>query len=381
MRVALINRYSPGSVPSHDSELANTPGWELRIFYSLDRPKGPVGPLPFTYKKSASFSYRRKVRHAGSVQFTDENKVVLPLGLLFDLWRYNPDVIISVEMGFSSFVSAVYAFLAGNPFVVRHYGTLHSERDMSWKQRALRKFLITQADVFIGMGKEAREYLRTLKIDDDAIFDARNAVDMLPFLSDIPTHRRTAVRNELGITGLCFLYVGRMIARKGLDYFLDAWDLFSKQVGNEAFLLMVGDGSQRDTILQRVGRMAVKNVRCLPFVQPENLPEIYHASDVFVFPTLDDVWGLVVNEAMASGLPVICSKYAGCAPDLIVEGRNGWIIDPLDRAEVVDKLREAWDARHQIQAMGRESRLLISPINITSMAEGFRKAVRYALSK
>ena len=381
MRVALINRYSPGSVPSHDSELASTPGWELRIFYSLDRPNGPDGRLPFTSKKSASISYKRKVNHVGPVQFTHENQVVLPLGLLFDLWRYDPDVIISVETGLRSVLSAVYAFLARKPLVLRTYGTLHSERDMNWKQQTLRIFLVTQGDAFIGMGKEAREYLRTLKINDDKIFDARNAVDMIPFMSDVPVHRRKAVRSELGITGLCYLYVGQMIPRKGLDYLLDAWYLFSKQVGNEAFLLMVGDGKERDKILQRVGRMAVKNVRCLPFVQPENLPEIYHAADVFVFPTLEDVWGLVVNEAMASGLPVICSKYAGCASELIVEGKNGWIIDPLDRAEVVDKLRKAWDARHEIQTMGAESQKLISPINITNMAEGFRRAVTYALSR
>lgn len=207
MRVAIVERESPGDVRSLQSELADTPGWELRIFYSVDRPKGPVAPSPFTYKKCATFSYTRKVRHADSVQFTDENQVVLPLGLLFDLWRYNPDVIISVEMGFSSVVSAVYAFLAGKPLVLNHYGTLHSERNINWKQWALRKSLCRRANAFIGMGNEVREYLRSLGISDDAIFDARNAVDMIPFMSDVPGQKRPVFREELGITGLCYLYV------------------------------------------------------------------------------------------------------------------------------------------------------------------------------
>ncbi len=381
MRVAIIERVSPGNVRSLQSELASTPGWDLRIFYALDSQRKPVGDVPFTYKKSFSISYERKSVHRDRVKFADRTRVVLPLGLVFDLWRYRPDVIISVEMGFSSFVAAIYALLAEKPLVLHHYGTLHSERNINWTKRTLRKFLCRRANTYIGMGNEVREYLRSLGISDEAIFDARNAIDMLPFLSDISTHRRTAVRNELGIVGLCFLYVGQMIPRKGIDSLLDAWDLFSKQIGKEAFLLMVGAGNQREAILRRVKRMEVKNVRCLPFVQPPNLPEIYHAADIFAFPTLEDRWARVVNEAMASGLPVICSKYAGCASELIVEGKNGWIIDPLDRSEVVATLLAAWDARQQIQAMGAESQKMILPINITNMAEGFRRAVRYALSK
>ena len=230
MRVAIVERESPGGECSLQSELASTSGWDLRIFYSSDRQSKPIGNAPFTYKKTLSISYERKTVHADRVRFADRTQIILPLGLLFDLWRYRPDVIISVEMGCGSLFSAVYAVLSGKPLVLNHYGTPHSERNITWKQRTLRNFLCRRANAFIGMGDEVREYLRSLGISDDAIHDARNAVDMIPFMSDVPAHRRTTVRKELGITGLCYLYVGRIIPLKGLDYLLDAWELFSKQL-------------------------------------------------------------------------------------------------------------------------------------------------------
>jgi glycosyltransferase involved in cell wall biosynthesis len=100
-----------------------------------------------------------------------------------------------------------------------------------------------------------------------------------------------------------------------------------------------------------------------------------------VFPTLGDTWGLVVNEAMMFGLPVICSRYAGCASDLIINGKTGWLVNPIDLEDLVRILRRVWDARDEREVIAREGQALIASMNIQKMSEGFQRAVEYALYK
>ena len=110
---------------------------------------------------------------------------------------------------------------------------------------------------------------------------------------------------------------------------LDAWNVFCRTEHAEATLLLVGDGPLRADLERYATEQGLRNVRFLGFHQREELPAIYHAADLFVFPTLHDCWALVVGEAMAAGLPVIDSKYNGGAVEL-VQGRKWLITNPLD---------------------------------------------------
>lgn len=384
IRVAFAtNMISPYRVPLF-AALGGTRNWEFKLFSccesEFDRQWRPIHDLPFCHKQSLSLSYTRLVKHPGRVSFTDKRQVHIPLGLWVDLWRFRPDLVISGEMGARSLIAATYAFLMRKRLVIWFYSTLHTERDISWKQRLLRKVLTRMADAFIGMGMEARRYFESLGVHSEAIFDARNAIDMGPFQSQDGEQRRSSVRRRLGVSGLCFLYVGRINQLKGLDRLLKAWEVFCAQNGVEASLVLVGGGPEKANLENRVSRRGLTNVRFLGHVEPEQLPEIYHAADVFVFPTLEDVWGLVVNEAMTFGLPVICSKYAGCAPDLIIQDRNGWIVDPEDPEDFLQALRKAWDARNKKEGMARVAQESVARLTIPSMAEGFCRAVEYAQS-
>ena len=384
IRVAFATNFiSPYRVALY-AALARTTDWRLKVFscceMEFDRRWRPVHDFPFAHKKSFNLSYRRLDRHPGRVGFTDKRQVHIPLGLWFDLWRFRPDVVISDDMGARSLIAATYALLTRKRLVIWFYCTLHTERDISWKQRLLRKVLIRTADAFIGMGIEARRYLESLGVHPEAIFDARNAIDIGPFQSQVGEQRRISVRRRLQVSGLCFLYVGRINQLKGVDRLLEAWDVFYAQNGVEATLVLAGDGPERPNLEKSVASCGLSNVRFLGHVEPEELPEIFLAADVFVFPTLQDVWGLVVNEAMTFGLPVICSKYAGCAPDLIIQDRNGWIVDPVDREDLLRALRKAWDARDKKEDMAEAARESVAGLTIPSMAEGFCRAVEYAQS-
>lgn len=383
MRIALATNYMPPyRIPLY-AALNETSGWELKVFCScemeFDRQWDFTDKFSFACKNSFSLSYKRRVGGGGGLNFLKEKQVHLPFGLLFDLCRYRPDVVISTEFGARSLIAATYCFLLHKPFLIWSYSTPHVSRNISWKQRILRMILPKMANAAIGMGSEAREDLKKYGISDDALFDAKNAVENSQFLSEHPREGRLDIRREFEISGFCYLYVGSLIHRKGVDYLLDGWEAFSKEIGKDVSLVLVGDGKLRESLIRRAASMEFDNVKFLGFIPPEKLPEIYKACDIFVFPTLEDVWGLVVNEAMASGLPVICSKYAGCAPDLIVENQNGWIVDPIDRSTLVETFLKAWEARGERELLGKCSQKIIGKVSIQAMAEGFRRAVRHVL--
>jgi glycosyltransferase involved in cell wall biosynthesis len=143
--------------------------------------------------------------------------------------------------------------------------------------------------------------------------------------------------------------------------------------------LIVGEGPDRARLERHVHETALKNVLFLGHLQRDQLPAIYHAADLFVFPTLEDCWALVVNEAMVAGLPVINSKYAG-STDMIVDGLNGWVVDPLDAADMLRGLRLAWEARHKLASMAPHIRSAVTPMTIPAVAERIRNAVRTVAS-
>src|SRR5262249_28014774 len=137
------------------------------------------------------------------------------------------------------------------------------------------------------------------------------------------------------------LHVGQFIERKGIGALLDAAAALQKQ-GCEFSLLMVGSGRDKSAVEQQVYALGLKNVHFRPAQPPEKMAAVYRSADLVVFPTLEDVWGLVANEAILSGVPVLCSKYAGCAPELFTSEN---IFSPHDPNEFSQKLRDAITGR------------------------------------
>ena len=385
LKVALANNFiTPYRVPLY-TELARYPDWDFLLFISVhmefDRNWEVRTSHSFEFRKNFCLSYRQKAKHRNENEIQEDRHIHFPIGLLRDLFQFRPDVVITVEMGARSLLAAAYAWMTGTPLVLWHYGTPHSERDIGRARQLLRKILAGFPNAYLGMGLETRQYLTSLGIRSDLIFDAPNAVDMAPYQVAPTEGELQETRTSLGIEGRCFLYVGRLIHKKGVEQLLAAWQDFRRGRAEPATLILVGDGRQKSEFMALAGKLELDDVVFTGFKKPEDLPAIYRAADVFIFPTLDDVWGLVVNEALASGLPVLSSKYAGCTADLIVDGENGWVIDPMDHHDFVRGLKTAWSARGQWQAMGEQGREMVAAVNIERMASGFRQAVQYVLDR
>jgi len=153
-----------------------------------------------------------------------------------------------------------------------------------------------------------------------------------------------------------FAFIGRYCPEKGLDLLVDAYAEYRRRVSDPWELVCCGRGPQASLL------SGVPGVSDLGFRQPETLPEVLAEAGALVLPSLYEPWGVVVAEACAAGLPIICSNACGAAVDLVREGYNGYLVgtgDVPSLAEAMVKLHRAPD----VALMGRRSQALAQPFS------------------
>lgn len=253
--------------------------------------------------------------------FKESLFVHLPIDTVSQLRRFHADVVLSVEMGFRTLMSLAYRKLNPKSKLIIWAEIAESTESGRGKLRgALRRFLARHADAFIVFGNSGARYLRTLNVADSEIF-------IVPYATNVSHFGRNSLRRA-GQQQRRLLYVGQLIERKGLLPFLQVLTRWaSDHPDRPVELTLAGEGPLHRK-LREISTPANLKLELLGNIGYEDLPRIYAMSGVFVFPTLADSWGLVVNEAMASGLPVLGSVYAQSVEMLVVDGRNGWTFRP-----------------------------------------------------
>ena len=168
-----------------------------------------------------------------------------------------------------------------------------------------------------------------------------------------------------------FLFVGQLVPRKGLEFLIDACALLKKQ-GFESFtLLVIGKGADSSALESLAKEQDLEDcIRWLGAIDYHQLGAYFEQSDVFVFPTLEDIWGMVVSEAMVFGKPVLCSKWAG-AREVMIEGENGYIFDPYDTEQLAALMRRFIEQPSLISKMGDRSKRLATDLTPQSVAAFF----------
>ena len=276
-----------------------------------------------------------------------------------------------------------YCLVTGTPFVLQ--GESHVVQQRHPLKRALKRCLLfpllRRARAAFATGRKATDYWVDAGIPRERVFTLSNTPDIDFFLkeSESGTGRREVVRKDLGLsrhrTGI---FVGRFVEVKGVENILEAMAGLSSE--KQPQLLLVGDGplkSRYENIIQRHNLP----VRLVGFQQKDQLPELYAAADFFILPSLSEPWGVVVNEAMACGLPLLLSDQVGAAYDLLEEGRNGFMIPAGDTAawrKALVTMMELTDA--ELNRMGAASRELIRPWNHQVNVKNVLECVRMVLA-
>jgi glycosyltransferase involved in cell wall biosynthesis len=277
-----------------------------------------------------------QIRYARKVdgKVFDDKFIHITPGFLWHLLRFRPDAIISSEMGFRSLVALAYGTVFRKPVWIWWEGTLHSERNIDRARKVLRKMFSVWADHWVTCGQTSTEYLLSLGVKRDGILQSQNSVDEERFKANVEPAWAIQPRPVV-------LHVGQFIERKGVGLLVEAAAKL-RQDGCEFSLLFVGGGRDKQALERRAQALGLKNVHFQPEQPPGKMPAVYRSADLVVFPTLEDVWGFVANEAILSGIPVLCSIYAGCAPELFTPEN---IFCPEDLNEFSQKLGAAISGR------------------------------------
>ncbi len=254
-----------------------------------------------------------------------------------------------------------------------------------WGEAVKRRVVGLFGAALVG-GAPHRAYARSLGMSDDAVFYGYDAVDNSHFAGGASAARATAGtwREALGLPERFFLAVSRFVEKKNLIRLLDAYACYRRTTTGSCWSLVVlGDGALRSTIEAQVRGLRLDEHILLGGVkQYDELPIYYGLASAFVHASTTEQWGLVVNEAMASGLPVLVSERCGCVPDLVRDGVNGFTFDPYDVEALAGLMqRVAAMTDEQRHAMGQASQRIIADWGPERFADGLMRAVQVAMSR
>jgi glycosyltransferase involved in cell wall biosynthesis len=280
-----------------------------------------------------------------------DNFTYLSPKIIGHLLKLRPQVIFSSSFGVWTILALLLKPLFWWRVIIAYEG---SSPGVDYRNSALRLFvrrlMVWLADAYITNSQAGRAYLiEILRAKQDRVF-------VQPY--EIPDERTlpgSAEVKELEVLELkrpVFLFVGHVIPRKGLPLLLQACVILQTRGYEQYTLQVVGDGSQQQELevfcqenhlsdrVQWAGRIAY-----------DRIGNYFHKADVFVFPTLEDTWGVVTLEAMLLGKPILCSKGAGTS-ELVVHGENGYVFAPNDPEQLADLMQKFLDEPNLIPSMG-----------------------------
>lgn len=350
--VLLTEIISPYRIPLFNA-LARQEGVDLHVIFLAET--DPDLRKWKVYKDEIKFSYQVLPSWRKRV---GRYKWLLNRGVGSALKAVIPDVVLCGGYNYvASWQALLWSRMHHVPFLLWSESNLQDLRS----GRALVEFLKTEfmsrCSGFVVPGRSAREYLRSRKIKDESIFVAPNAVDNELFAAAAAETRQqaSARRAEFGLPERYFLFVGRLVREKGVFELLSAYAKLDQRIRDQVGLVFAGVGAARAELEANASSISPGMVRFAGFAQREQLSSYYALAEMLILPTYTDPWGLVVNEAMACGLPLIVSQVAGCAADLVKENWNGLLIPPRDEASLaaaMTKLMSQPELRMSMSANG-----------------------------
>ncbi len=305
-------------------------------------------------------------------------------GLYSKIISTNPDVVFG-EAFFKWTVAALVAkAIRRIPLAIGYERTAYTERDAQWFRTFYRKSVLGLVDAMCCNGSLSLEYAVSLGMPKDRITLGLHAVDTegLAHRANKTTNEEIEMlRGKWNTTGLVFVYVGQMIPRKGLKELLAGWHMFEEQIPEAASLVLIGGGPQKETLEQYCNEIALKHVHFAGTVGYEEIANCFASADALIMPTLEDNWSLVVPEAMACGLPILCSKYNGCWPELVDDGKNGWVFDPFDPNSILRCLKLLVEHKGSLETMGSKSQEMVEKFSTKNAAGAMLDACYIALDR
>lgn len=376
IKVAILhNIISPHVIPYFEL-LAKEKNLDIKVFFCSESEGNRIWKTDIGKKFSYAILPNRKIEFNGKDLFT----YFINLSVISELKKFNPDVIISAGWDLFSYQAAFfYSKIAGKKFILWSGST---RCEPSWRRTLaspLVKLMVKGSDAYIAYGTRAKEYLISLGAKPEKIFVAYNTTDVEFFIKEVNRWRKKKayIKKELGInTSMVILYVGQLIERKGVNYLIEAFREIKRE-NNDTSLLIVGYGSLEKDLRNFVKKQKISDIIFVGGVEWKDTTKYYAISDILVMPSLEEVWGLVINEAMAAGLPVVATNVAGASADLIKEKENGFVVSSESSEEIFLSLEEIIKNDSKRKKMSENSLKSIDKFTPEKAIKQFCKAIKF----
>jgi glycosyltransferase involved in cell wall biosynthesis len=253
--------------------------------------------------------------------------------------------------------------------------TADDHRRVAWKE-SVKKCVLRLFDWAVAGGSPHVRYLEALGFPPSRIAHSYDVVDNNFFDERARKLRESSNPQNFGLPSKYFLYVGRLAPEKNIGRVIEAYSYY-RRAGGTWELVLAGDGPLRPALQAQARESGFAHtIGFAGLKTTDELAPYYAFAGCFVLPSIREPWGLVVNEAMASGLPVIVSNRCGCAEDLVAEGENGLLFDPEDSSELAGCLiRIANLSEDARRSAGNRSHEIISNYSLESWAAEVARAV------
>jgi len=355
--------------------LARSGDYDIQVLYSRDHQPGQqwrLGAHPYPARYLKNFA---PARWHGRLLVGAINP-----GVWRELRAFRPDAVVIYGYNTATTMLAILWVIAHRiPMLVRTDSNVVAEQGKPQLKLALKRlvlgWLTKRVSAFLSVGTLNSQYWQFYGATPEKIFLARYAVDNECFQTQADHYRvsRQTIRDENGWgQRYLLLYVGRLIGLKRVDVLIEALRRLSTK-RSDIGLLIVGDGAKRKSLEKLAQNLP--QVFFLGFHDWKDLPRFYAAADLFVLPSEVEQWGLVLNEAMASGLPVIATRKVGAAHDLIIEGENGYMVPENDPAALASAIDRACESEQRLLLLGKKARSTVQSWNYDSTLAGFHNAL------
>ncbi len=328
------------------------------------------------------------IRLVGETKFVEMTKTTagysrgfygVSLSIVSELLRYKPHVIITSTFTIWTLVALLLKPLGKWRVVIIWDGSSPNVDFRDSKTRIfLRRLMARFTDAFVSNTCEGKKYLKEfIGTQENKTFNRPYLVpDPQALLQQLENSEARVFPQQRPV----FLYVGRIEERKGIGCLLEACAILQEQGYSNYTLLVVGEGVQRQELEIFTKNYGIEErVQWAGWVNYSKLGAYFSNADVFVFPTLEDIWGMVVPEAMAFSKPILCSRWAGAA-EMVAEGENGYIFDPYAPEKLAAIMRRFIDNQELIVTMGQKSQQLISQHSPKAAAK-FLADITYSVLK
>jgi len=345
-------------------------GLELLVIFgakNYPRRKWVVDPSDY------QFTY--KILPTKQIGFSDSEKYSFTYkGLINLIIQEKPFLIITNGFSIATMKIWFISWFTPLKYIIWSGDIYNKQRHTSFLKKLYRKTLINKASGFVAYGLKAKQYLISLGVDRENIHIGINTVDTKYYKNEVSKLReKTKTRSNKKH----LLYIGALSPRKNVLKLLNVLRVLLKS-RSDLILDIIGDGNDFMRLKKYIQDHKMDEyVKFHGFKQKSELPMFMAQSDCFLFQTDFDIWGLVLNEAMAAGLPCIASIKAGSTYDLIRNGVTGFSVDFSNTEEVIDTINFVLNNREVALKIGVNAKDFISQsASLKNSGDGFVKAVK-----